>query len=166
MTPLALIMLVAAHAKIDYRVVATVVQIESDWDATAVSPAGAVGLMQIMPYEAGPAFADRPTAEELAAPHVNVATGCNILRDNLRYYEGDWRSALAAYNMGVAGLNRRGLDAPAALEYLNRFASAWRTMWPGDALPWEVDHVETMDDTGAGDSAGAAVGGMPVSPMP
>jgi soluble lytic murein transglycosylase-like protein len=130
-------MLVAAHAKIDYRVVATVVQIESDWDATAVSPAGAVGLMQIMPYEAGPAFADRPTAEELAAPHVNVATGCNILRANLRYYEGDWRKALCAYYMGIGGLNRRGLDDDDAVLYLGRFATAWAQLWPGEALPWE-----------------------------
>lgn len=135
---LALVMLVAAHAEIDYRVVATVVQIESGWDASAASPAGAVGLMQIMPYEAGPAFADRPTAEELAAPHVNVATGCNILRANLRYYEGDWRKALAAYYMGVGGLNRRGLDDGDAVLYLERFAAAWRELWPGQALPWEI----------------------------
>lgn len=134
---LALVMLVAAHAEIDYRVVATVVQIESDWDASAASPAGAVGLMQIMPYEAGPAFADRPTAEELAAPHINVQTGCNILRANLRYYKGDWRKALAAYYMGIGGLNRRGLDDDDAVLYLERFAVAWAQLWPGESLPWE-----------------------------
>lgn len=135
---LALIALVSAHVDIDHRVIAAVVQIESDWNASAVSLAGAVGLMQIMPFESGPAFADRPTAEELAAPHINIHTGCNILRANLRYYKGDWRSALAAYNMGVSGLNRRGLDDPAAVLYLERFAAAWRELWPGQALPWEV----------------------------
>lgn len=164
---IAFVLMAAMHSGLDARVVAAVIQAESEWDAGAIGPAGEVGLMQIMPQEAGDAFSDRPTTEELLDPEINLRTGCAILSANLRYFDGDLQKALVAYNMGIGGLGRRGMDDPAAVRYLTRFVGAWYELWPGDPLPWEVKHAQTMDGTGAADSAGDTAGGMyHLSPMP
>lgn len=63
-------------------------------DPSAVSAAGAIGLLQVMPREKG--FADRPTTEQLRDPAINLDWGCSILAEGyLRY--GTWMQALAAY---------------------------------------------------------------------
>lgn len=78
----------------------SVVKAESGYRADAVSPKGAIGLMQLMPS----------TARELKAdprdPHQNVEAGMQYLADLLRKY--DYRSdlALAAYNAGPGAVDR------------------------------------------------------------
>jgi hypothetical protein len=57
--------------------VLALILIESNGDPDAVSPIGAVGLLQVMPREHG--FPDRPTADELHNPETNIRTGCKIL---------------------------------------------------------------------------------------
>lgn len=137
-----ILLAIAAAMNLEWRVPATVVEIESDWDPVAVSPVGAVGLMQVMPREAGPCFADRPPARLLLKPVVNLIIGCSILRENLDYFDGDYQRALAAYNLGIAGLEKRGLEDEAAVQYLKRFDEAWRRLWPEEPLPWEVEQCE------------------------
>lgn len=132
-----LLLAIAAAMNLEWRVPATVVEIESGWDPAAVSSVGAVGLMQVMPREAGECFRDRPPARLLLKPAVNLIIGCSILRENLHYFDGDYRRALAAYHLGIAGLERRGLDDEAAARYLRRFEEAWGRLWPETPLPWE-----------------------------
>ena len=127
---------IAAFMNIEWRVPAAIVEIESGWDSAAVGASGEIGLMQIMPREAGDCFSDRPPARLLLNPVVNLFFGCSILRDNLRYFDGDWKMALAAYNLGIAGVEKLGIDDPAAARYLERFVDAWQYMWPGEELPW------------------------------
>lgn len=62
------------------------------------SPAGAVGLMGVMPKEAG--FSWRPTARELEDPALNVFWGTRTLSIVIRQARGDLYLALAAYNGG------------------------------------------------------------------
>lgn len=114
---------------VDWKVTLSVIQLESGGRADAVSKAGAVGLMQIMPKEMGAAFAGRPSKEELLNPAFNVAYGVKLLKGLLNYYSGDLYSALCAYYMGIAGYNRRGPNHPEALKYINAFRSAWKQLF-------------------------------------
>ncbi|MFQ6672679.1 MAG: transglycosylase SLT domain-containing protein, partial [Candidatus Tectimicrobiota bacterium] len=82
---------------------------ESAFRAEAVSPAGAVGLMQVLPGRA------RAEDDALLDPEVNVAAGTAHLARLLERYEGRLVDALVAYNAGVERLGRwrrrfRGLE--------------------------------------------------------
>jgi len=85
---------------------AGVMLVESGGQHAAISSAGAVGLMQVMPSDnsVDPSydrwFADRPTTEQLKIPCVAVAWGCAILRDCFWRW-GDWERAHAAYLGGI-----------------------------------------------------------------
>lgn len=137
LTWMALVSAIAPSYGLDWRVALVLIAIESGGDPEAISPAGAVGLMQVMPYEAGESFSNRPPALLLSEPTINVLWGCSILRNNLRHFDGDYRRALAAYYMGIKGLERRGLDDPAVIRYLERFEKKWQEFWPKAPLPWE-----------------------------
>lgn len=65
---------------LDPTLVAAVILVESGGDQYDLNPtSGAAGLMQVMPYEAGPPFLDRPTTDKLLRSETNIATGCEIL---------------------------------------------------------------------------------------
>jgi soluble lytic murein transglycosylase-like protein len=126
---------VGEHYDVDWRVVLSVICLESGGRADAVSEAGAVGLMQVMPKEAGPAFVDRPPMEELKDPLVNVVYGTRLLKRLLKYYGGDLKQALCAYYMGIGGLANKGLESEPAKKYLNAFRKAWGQLFPGKPCP-------------------------------
>jgi soluble lytic murein transglycosylase len=99
----------AAQKRLDPALVAAVIYAESKIDPHQTS-AGAEGLMQILPETAyfiahrsgGPRF----TASDLATPSVNVAYGTYYLRYLLYHYGGDVMPAVAAYNAGLANVDR------------------------------------------------------------
>ena len=82
------------------RLVRSVISAESDFQPRAVSPKGAIGLMQLMPA----------TAEALGAdprdPAQNVDAGTRYLRDLLEKYDGGLWHALAAYNAGPGAVDK------------------------------------------------------------
>ena len=82
------------------RLVRSVISTESGFEPRAVSPKGAIGLMQLMPA----------TAEELGAdprdPAQNVDAGTRYLRDLLEKYDGGLWHALAAYNAGPGAVDK------------------------------------------------------------
>jgi len=83
----------------------SVVATESAYDSTAVSCAGAQGLMQLMPE----------TAQELGVedsfdPLQNLLGGSKYLKQLLDKYDGDLDHALAAYNWGQGNVDRHGLE--------------------------------------------------------
>lgn len=78
----------AAENKIAADLIGAVILQESDGEPNAISPSGAVGLMQVMPRDgkaaeflcsAGPCFVDRPESNALFNPEFNIAYGCNYL---------------------------------------------------------------------------------------
>jgi soluble lytic murein transglycosylase len=89
--------------------VLAVIEVESQFDAFAVSSAGAMGLMQILP-NTGEALARRyeqpwDGPRTLFDPVVNVRLGIAYLAE-LRQRFGHWPTALAAYNRGPSAIGR------------------------------------------------------------
>ena len=101
---------------IDLELLQALIATESGFDPTAVSPKGAVGLMQIMPATAeryGVAGDTRtPVARKLADPRTNIRTGSRYLRDLIRMFPGQLELALAAYNAGEGAVQRAGNRVP------------------------------------------------------
>ena len=94
--------LAARNHGIDVLLLTAIVKTESRFDAKAVSPRGAVGLMQIKPVlpEDDPAL--------LLDPALNLERGATYLRSLLDLFGGDLRLALAAYNAGPNAVRRFG----------------------------------------------------------
>ncbi len=96
-----LIRRIAQRHEIDPALVAAVVRQESGYKADAVSNAGAVGLMQLMPDTARSLGVDDPRD-----PRQNVEGGTRLLRGLIDRYSGRLDLALAAYNAGTAAVDR------------------------------------------------------------
>jgi soluble lytic murein transglycosylase-like protein len=92
---LTLVHMEAARVELPPELVLAVIEVESNFDRYAVSVAGALGLMQIMPFwlnEIG-----RPD-DNLLHTDTNLRYGCTILRFYLDKENGDLRRALGRYN--------------------------------------------------------------------
>ena len=94
----------AAEFSLDPAYVASVVLAESSFDAEAVSSAGAIGLMQIMPatgeWIAGKLEDEPFDVQRLYQPEVNLRYGCWYLRFLLDRYDEDMYTASTAYHQG------------------------------------------------------------------
>jgi soluble lytic murein transglycosylase-like protein len=82
------------------KLVRSVMEAESGFQANAVSPKGAIGLMQLMPDTA------RALGVDPNDPVQNVDAGARYLRDLLQKYDGFLWPALAAYNAGPAAVDK------------------------------------------------------------
>lgn len=88
---------VATVYPVPTSLVRAVIRQESAFNPAAVSPMGALGLMQVMPFNAtrlGVREAD------LARPATNILAGVRLLAVLLKHYRGDVIAALVAYNSG------------------------------------------------------------------
>lgn len=93
---------VAAAHGVDARLAHAVVQVESNYRPDAISPKGAMGLMQLMP-----ATARHYAVENPFDPTENLTAGLRHLRGLLdRYGRGRESLALAAYNAGEGAVQR------------------------------------------------------------
>lgn len=101
---------------IDYELLQALVATESGFDAQAVSPKGAMGLMQLMPATAQRygVSADKGGSIEakLFDPRINIAAGTRYLRDLIAMFPGQIELALAAYNAGEGAVQRAGNRIP------------------------------------------------------
>jgi soluble lytic murein transglycosylase len=99
----------AAAKHLDPALIAGVIYAESKFEPTT-SSAGAEGLMQILPatayYLAHLSGGSRFTESDLATPKINVAYGSYYLRYLLDHYNGEEMLAVAAYNGGLANVDR------------------------------------------------------------
>jgi soluble lytic murein transglycosylase-like protein len=98
LTILKLIHYEATRAGLDPELVLALINVESNFDRFAISSAGALGLMQIMPFwlnEIG-----RPQ-DNLLNIHTNLRFGCTILGIYLKREKGNMYRALARYNGSV-----------------------------------------------------------------
>ena len=90
----------AAQAGLPPEFVESVAKVESAFHPDAVSPKGAVGVMQLMPETAAKLGADPHNVEQ------NITAGTQLLRQLLLRYDGDVIKALAAYNAGEGAVDR------------------------------------------------------------
>jgi len=104
------------EARLPPGLVMALIHMESRFDRWAVSPAGAVGLMQVMPF-----WPERLGMHryELTRITPNIRMGCAILRFYLDYERNDVRKALARYN-----------GSPGRRDYPDLVISDW-THWAG-----------------------------------
>ena len=107
----------AAKAQaIDYELLQALIATESGFDAAAVSPKGAVGLMQVMPATAqryGVTGDEKvPLGRKLADPRTNIRAGTRYLRYLIDLFPGRLELALAAYNAGEGAVQRAGNKIP------------------------------------------------------
>jgi soluble lytic murein transglycosylase-like protein len=102
-----MILQAAAQHQIDPDLVRAIVRVESGFNPNAVSPAGAHGLMQLIP-----ATARRFGVANPFDPRANLDGGIRYLKHLLGLYKGDLQLALAAYNAGENSVARyRGVPA-------------------------------------------------------
>jgi soluble lytic murein transglycosylase len=133
----------AAEKHLDPALIAAVIYAETKFDPRP-SPAGAQGLMQILPSTAeylahlsgGVSF----QTGDLASPAVNIAYGSYYLRYLLDHYEGNEMLAVAAYNAGLTNVDEwiasaraqgrqltvAGIPFPQTREYVRRVQNAQR----------------------------------------
>ena len=113
----------ASKHGIDPALVKAVIAAESGFNPQAVSPKGAIGLMQVIP-DTGARYgvtgdARRTAAQKLADPKVNITTGVRYLSDLLRMFSGNLELVLAAYNAGEGAVQKHGNDIPPYAETQN-----------------------------------------------
>src|SRR5271157_3992852 len=131
----------AGQKHLDPALIAAVIYAETKFDPRA-SPAGAQGLMQILPgtayYLAHLSGGTSFTAGDLAKPDINVAYGSYYLRYLLDHYDGNEMLAVAAYNGGLTNvdewvararaegtqLSPETIPFPETREYVQRVLSA------------------------------------------
>lgn len=87
--------------KVDPDLVRAVIQVESAYKINALSPAGAIGLMQLMP-----GTAQRFGVKEIYNPNENIDGGVKYLRFLLDLFEDDLPLVVAAYNAGEGAVQR------------------------------------------------------------
>lgn len=95
---------------VDPLVLHSVIRQESQFQYNALSPAGAVGLMQLMPRTASEVARKeklrKPRRKDLLKPQTNVALGAAYLSRLIRDFGGDYLRAIAAYNAGEKAVSK------------------------------------------------------------
>jgi soluble lytic murein transglycosylase-like protein len=97
----------AERYHVDAALIRSVMHAESAFDPSAVSRAGAMGLMQLMP-DVAEAFG----VEHPFDPRENIMAGARLLRELLDHYGGNLRLTIASYNAGPAAVENYGGEIP------------------------------------------------------
>jgi soluble lytic murein transglycosylase-like protein len=114
----------AVRHNVDPNLVRAIIKVESNFDPRAVSPKGAMGLMQLMPTTARKLNVTNPFD-----PQQNVDAGVRHLKVLLENFGGDVKLSLAAYNAGEGAVARnRGVPPfPETRNYVKRITDLYGT---------------------------------------
>ena len=112
----ALVHQAAAEFSLEPALLKAVMAAESGFNPKAVSPKGAIGLMQLMPETAqryGVQGDDRKTLmEKLTDPKINIRLGARYLRDLMKMFPNEQHLALASYNAGEGAVQKYRNSVP------------------------------------------------------
>ncbi len=92
---------IARQYGVDHKIIKAMVQVESAFQPSAISPKGARGLMQLMP-----GTARRYGVNNSFDPIQNLLGGVKYFKDLLKLFNNNLRLALAAYNAGEAAVQK------------------------------------------------------------
>jgi soluble lytic murein transglycosylase-like protein len=96
----------ATAAGIDPELAFRLVRVESRFQSRARSPAGALGLTQLMPSTARALDRSLRSESDILEPRTNLRLGFGYLREMIERYGGDVRLGLLAYNRGPGTVDR------------------------------------------------------------
>lgn len=127
------ILLAAQAASLDPSLVHAVIHVESRYRARAISPKGAVGLMQVLPDTA----ARYGLREAIYVPKGNIKAGTLYLRDLMMMFDNRLELALAAYNAGEGAVKKYAGQIPPYPE-TRHYVKAVMAQYAlnGGAHPW------------------------------
>lgn len=122
----------AQHYRVPVPLVRAIVKRESDWRVCAVSPKGAVGLMQLMPRTA-----ERLRVRDRCNIDQNVSGGVRYLAWLMQLFHGDLRLVAAAYYAGERVIGRCGLAYrnPDVLAYVSGIRATYLRQVESAAAP-------------------------------
>lgn len=113
----------AERTGVEYELLKAVIAVESGFDTAAVSPKGAVGLMQLMPATAErfgvAASKSRSMQQQLVDPAVNIPAGARYLSYLMSLFPDRLDLVLAAYNAGEGAVQKFGKAIPPYKETMN-----------------------------------------------
>lgn len=112
----------ARKYQVDPKLVAAIAEVESGGNQEAASPAGAIGVMQLMPDTAA-SLGINPYDKK-----SNIEGGAKYLREMLDAFDGDVRRAVAAYNAGPQAVRDYGGVPPyqETQNYVNKVLDIYR----------------------------------------
>jgi soluble lytic murein transglycosylase-like protein len=112
----------AQHYRVPVALVRAIVERESHWQACAVSPKGAAGLMQLMPITA-----QRLGVRDRCSVDQNVSGGVRYLAWLMQQFHNDFRLVAAAYYAGEDVIGRRdlGYRNPDVIAYVARIRTTY-----------------------------------------
>jgi hypothetical protein len=113
----------AGYYQLPEAFVRAIIKVESDYDPTALSIAGAQGLMQLMPETGARMLVTDPWD-----PRENIFGGCRYLRVLANTFNGDLDLTIAAYNAGEGSVIRAGgiPSIPETQDYVVKVKSWYR----------------------------------------
>ncbi|MFN7993040.1 MAG: lytic transglycosylase domain-containing protein [Bryobacteraceae bacterium] len=141
---------VARQNQLSPELIHSVIQAESNYDPYAVSPKGALGIMQLIP-----ATARRFGVSDVFNPEDNIQGGARYLKYLLQIYKGNDALALAAYNAGEGAVSRYGGIPPFAetqnyvLKVQRRLGSAPQVETPAHPATVQTGEVQSADPASA-----------------
>ena len=117
--------------RIDFELLQALIVAESGFDPLAVSPKGAIGLMQLMPDTAKRfgVNADKKSSVEqkLRDPKTNINAGAKYLRMLINMFPGKLELAIASYNAGEGAVQKYGNKIPPYKETQNYVKTVTQT---------------------------------------